>query len=141
MAAADPFVLRVMHGNALNPLTDPQATLAAHTLVAGLRAWESGQITKATLVAAFDLTHADDSADLDGLATAGAAARTAGLLSIWFHELEMRMILGESKENGLDGLFGFAVKSTFLQGADGAHNLRSEAGVPVGERFTTWASA
>jgi len=141
MAAADPFILRVMKGNVLNPLTDPQSTLSAHTIVAGLRLWESGQITKATLVAAFDLTHADDDADLTALATAGGAARTAGLLGIWFHELEMRMILGETKDNGMDGLFGMAVKSTFLEGADGAHDLRSAAGVPVGERFTSWAAA
>lgn len=142
MAATDSMFLRLAGGNAANPtLTDNK--VSAHTFIAMLQMWRHGDITKAQLVAAENFTHADDPADLDSLKAWYLAADAAGLGSVFFDVLESRIIMARDKRTAsgdvdLDGKFGFAVKSIFIGGADGAHSLKDTG--PMAERFITWAA-
>lgn len=142
MAATDSMFLRLAGGNAANPERTDTA-VSAHTFIALLQAWKHGEITKAQLVAAEKFTHADDSADLNNLKAWYVAADAAGLGSVFFDVLESRIIFARDKRTAaggvdLDGKFGFAVKTIFVAGADGAHSLKDTG--PMAERFTTWAA-
>lgn len=140
--ATDSMFLRLAGGNVANPtLTDNK--VSGHTFIALLQAWKHGDITKAQLVAVEDFTHADDSADLDSLKAWYLAADATGLGSVFFDVLESRIIMARDKRNAdgtvnMDGKFGFAVKSTFIGGADGTHSLKDTG--PAAERFTSWAA-
>jgi len=141
--ATDSMFLRLAGGNVANPgpLTDNK--VSAHTFIALLQMWKHGDITKAELVAAEDFTHADDAADLDSLKGWYLAADTAGLGSVFFNVLESRIIMARDKRIvgggvDMDGKFGFAVKATFIGGADDSHSLKNTG--PTAERFTTWAA-
>ena len=142
MATTDTMFLRLVGGNVTNPtLTDNK--VSGHTFIALLQAWKHGDITKAQLVASEDFTHADDSGDLDSLKAWYQAADAAVLGSVFFDVLESRIIMARDKRNAdgsinMDGKFGFAVKATFIGGADGAHSLKDIG--PVAERFTTWTT-
>lgn len=138
----DSMFLRLVGGNVANStLTDNK--VSAHTFIALLQAWKHGEITKSQLVVAEDFTYVDDTADLDSLKTWYLAADVAGLGSVFFDVLESRIILARDKRPAgggvdMDGKFGYAVKGTFIGGADGAHSLRNTG--PMAERFTTWAA-
>ena len=133
--------LRLAGGNVADPvLVDNK--VSAHTFVALLQLWKHGEISKAQLVATEDFTHADDASDLNNLKGWYETADAAGLGSVFFDVLESRIIMARDKRNAdgsvnMDGKFGFAVKTTFIGGADGAHSLKNTG--PVAERFTTWA--
>lgn len=140
--ATNSMFLRLAGGNDANPtLTDNK--VSGHTFIALLQAWKHGDITKAQLVAAVDFTHVDDSGDLDNLKAWYLAADAAGLGSVFFDVVESRIILARDKRDAagdvdMDGKFGFAVKATFIGGADDAHSLKDTG--PQAERFTTWAA-
>ena len=140
--ATDSMFLRIVGGNAANPdIIDDR--VSGHTFIALLQAWKHSEITKAQLVAAEDFTHADDAADLSNLKAWYLAADATGLGSVFFDVLESRIIIARDKRNAdgtlnMDGKFGFAVKATFINGADGAHSLKDTG--PMAERFTTWAA-
>ncbi len=140
--ATDSMFLRIVGGNVSNPeLID--SAVSAHHFIALLQSWKHGEITKAILVSAYDFTHADDSSDLDDLKGWYEAADVAGLGSVFFDVLESRIILARDKkvvgfDPDQDGKLGYAVKATFISGADGAHSLRNTG--PMAERFITWAA-
>lgn len=141
--ATDPFLLRLFKGNATTPLVDQSTRISVHHFTAAVSLAYTGQITRAALEADFDInTVGEDATDLDGLIAAAVAAGGAGLFSAWLHEFHNRLLLAEDKTGlaGLDGRFGLAVKTTFLQGADGVHDLRSDV-TPVARRFVNWAAA
>jgi hypothetical protein len=139
--ATDSFFLRMVGGNVANPtLVDPK--VSAHDFMAALQLWVlSGEITKAEIIAKFDATAANDSDDLDAFNTwLSAANNQDGFLLV----VESRLILAREKFNpelvsphlDLDGLWGFAVKSIFVNGADDAHSLENTG--PAGQQFNAW---
>ena len=136
---------RLTGGNVATPypgVLTPDANegkLSAHDFIAALQMWANGEITKADVVAHYNLSHADDSGDLDSLNGWYEAATKQEKFS---DIVEWRLILGRDKRNAdgsvdLDGAFGFAVKSAFIDGADGAHSLKDIG--PAAARFNTWA--
>lgn len=142
-----PMFLRLVGGNAASPYPgtlDPapeanESKLSAHDFIAALQMWANGEITKAQIVSQYNLTHADDSGDLDGLKAWFAAATKKEKFA---DVVEWRLILARDKRTAaggvdLDGAFGYAVKSTFIDGADGAHSLKDTG--PVAARFNSWA--
>lgn len=140
--ATNSMFLRLAGGNIANPILIDNK-VSGHTFIALLQAWRYGDITKAQLVAAEDFTHVNDSGDLDDLKSWYDAAKTVGLDSVFFDVLESRIIMARDKRNAdgslnMNGKFGFAVKTTFINGADGAHSLEDTG--PVAERFSTWAA-
>lgn len=137
--------IRIVGGNAATPYPGsltPDADerkISAHDLIAALQMWSNGEITKAQLVAQYNFTHADDSGDLDNLSAWYAAATKQEKFS---DVVEWRLILARDKSTAaggvdLNGAFGYAVKATFVDGADGVHSLRDTG--PVAERFNSWA--
>ena len=139
--AIDSMFLRLAGGNVANP-EPPNNKISGHTFIAVLRTWADGEITKAQVIAADDLTHADDSSDLDSLKQWFLSAKAAGLEDKFADVVERRIILARDKRPAgvlnLDGKFGYAVKATFIGGADGAHSLKDTG--PMADRFTTWAA-
>ncbi len=137
--ATDSMFLRIVGGNVANSqLIDTK--ISAHTLIAALQMWANGEITKADVVAQYDFTHADDSADLNDLKAWFAAATKQEKFA---DVLEWRIILARDKRTNipgtvnLNGAFGYAVKATLIGGADGAHSLKNTG--PVAARFNSWA--
>ena len=138
----DSMFLRLVGGNVANPtLTDEK--ISGHTFIDYLQSWRYGEITKTQLVAAEDFTHADDSTDLDNLKTWFLDADAGGLGPAFLQVLESRIRFARRKSvpgssaPDLDGKFGFAVKATFVAGADGTHSLKNTG--PVAARFNSWA--
>lgn len=138
--------LRLVGGNVANPYPgslDPapendEQKVSGHDFIIVFQEWDSGVITKAQAVAHFNFTHADDAGDLDDLNVWYQAANDKALfLAI----LEGRTILARDKSPfsifDLDGAFGYAVKSTFINGADGNHSLEDTG--PIAARFNSWA--
>ena len=139
--------LRLTGGNTANPypgLLDPapeydERKISGHEFIIIFQEWDRGVITKAQAVAEYNFTHADDSGDLGDLnGWFQAANDKAAFLQI----LEGRIILAREKQDAasnidLDGTFGYAVKSTLINGADGNHSLENTG--PVAARFNTWA--
>ncbi len=136
--ATDSMFLRLVGGNTISPqLIDNK--ISAHTIIAALQMWSNGEISKANIIAQYDFTHADDSDDLDNLTAWYAAAENQEKFS---DILEWRIILARDKRIpgggvGMDGAFGYAVKSALIGGADGTHSLRNTG--PAPERFNSWA--
>ena len=137
--------IRLVNGNAANPYPGAlspdrnEGKVSAHTLISALQMWSNGEITKAALIARYNFTHADDSGDLDDLKGWYAAATKQEKFS---DVLEWRLILaidkrGVSETVDLDGSFGYAVKSTLINGADGVHSLKNTG--PVAAQFNSWA--
>lgn len=140
-----PMFIRLVDGNTATPYPgalapDPdERRVSAHTLIASLQMWANGEITKAALVARYNFTHTDDSGDLDDLKGWYDAATKKEKFS---DVLEWRLILARDKRGAgtaidLDGSFGYAVKSTFVNGADGVHSLEDTG--PVAAQFNSWA--
>ena len=136
--------IRLVGGNVASPYPGSlapdvdESKLSAHDFIAALQMWANGEITKADVVAQYNLTHADDSGDLDSLSAWFSAATNKEKFT---DVVEWRIILGRDKRSAsgtvdLDGAFGFAVKGTFIDGADGAHSLKNTG--PVSSRFNSW---
>ena len=139
--ATDSMFLRIDGGNVVNP-TLIDSKISAHDFIAALQMWENREITRQNVIDAYDLTHADDSGDLDSLKNWFVAARAARLGGEFSKVVEWRSILARKKRTAaggvdLDGKFGYAIQATFVGGADGVHSLKNTG--PVAERFTTWA--
>lgn len=136
----DSMFLRLVGGNVANPtLTDNK--ISAHTFIAALQMVTNGEITKAQMVAQYDLTHADDSADLDNFIDWYSSANDREQFA---NVLEWRIILARDKRTAaggvdLDGSFGYAIKSKLLDGADSSHSF-NPAVVVAASRFNKWAS-
>lgn len=136
------MLLRLAGGNAANPFPgdadNDESKISAHTFIAALQMWSNGEITKAQVVTQYNLTHADDSGDLDSLKGWFAAATKQEKFA---DVLEWRIILARDKRGpsgiDLDGAFGYAVKATLIGGADGSHSLKNTG--PVAEQFNSWA--
>ena len=140
--AIDSMLMRLVGGNVANPQLGNEP-LSAHSIMAAFQMWGNGEITKVVIVDAYDLTHANDDGDLDLLKQWFSSARSAGLEEKFAAVMEGRLLLARDKKvvgGGIemDGKFGYAVKSTFVGGADGVHSL-SDTGA-MAERFTTWAA-
>ncbi len=139
--------IRLVGGNAANPYPGTLAPapeyderkISGHEFIIVFQEWDYGVISKAQAVAEFNFTHADDSADLDLLnGWYQAATNKAAFLAI----LEGRLIMAREKQDATgtvdhDGTFGYAVKSTLIDGADGNHSLRDTG--PMAARFNSWA--
>lgn len=134
--------IRIVGGNVAEPYPgnlspdNDESKVSAHDIIAALQMWSNGEITKATLVDHYNFTHADDDNDLENLSTWFDSATKKEKFS---NILEWRIILARDKRGvfGLDGTFGYAVKSTLIDGADGSHSLRDTGPTPA--RFNTWA--
>ncbi len=124
---------------ALGPAPEnDESKVSGHDFIIVFQEWDYGVITKAQAIAHFNFTHADDSSDLDDLNSWFQAANDkAAFLAV----LEGRTILARDKNSlgvsDLNGSFGYAVKSTFINGADGNHSLGDTG--PVAARFNSWA--
>ncbi len=137
--------IRIVGGNVANPYPgsldpDPnESKISAHTLIAALQMWANGEITKADMMAQYNFTHADDSGDLDDLkGWYDAATKAEKFVDV----VEWRIILARDKRDAdgvvdLDGSFGYATKSAFVDGADGMHSLKDTGPSPA--RFNSWA--
>ena len=138
--------IRLVGGNAANPypgVLDPapendESKVSGHDFIIVFQEWDYGVITKAQAVALFNFTHPDDSGDLNNLNSWYQAANDkAAFLAV----LEGRTILARDKKPlgilNLNGAFDYAVKSTFINGADGNHSLENTGPVPA--RFNSWA--
>lgn len=132
---------RLVGGNVVSPYgagldpapEDDEGKVSGHDFIIVFQEWDYGVITKAQAVVLFNFTHPDDGGDLDDLNGWYQAAKDkAAFLAV----LEGRIVLARNKRNGLDGSFGYAVKSTFIGGADGSHSLRNIGPIPA--RFSSW---
>ncbi len=136
--ATDSMFLRLVGGNVANPtLTDNK--ISAHTFIAALQMVANGEITKAQMVAQYDLTHLDDSADLDNFISWYSSANNREQFA---NVLEWRIILARDKRTAvggvdMDGAFGFAIKNKLLDGADGSHSFNPAAGIETAQ-FNKW---
>lgn len=137
------MLARLVNGTAASPLPDgpddDEGRISAHTFIAALQMWANTEITKAAVVGWFNLTHPDDSADLDLLKGWYAAATKQDK---FLNFLEWRIILAREKRDAagtldLDGAFGYATKAKLIDGGDGAHSLKDTG--PVAARFNSWA--
>lgn len=135
------MLLRLVGGNTATPHpgdAEDEGRVSAHSFIAALQMWSNGEITKAMLVTKYNFTHADDSGDLNDLNGWYAAATNQSKFS---DILEWRIILARDKRGvsgvDLNGAFGYAVKATLINGADGAHSLKNTG--PIAARFNTWA--
>lgn len=142
--AANTLLSRLVNGTAAAPFpVNPDAdegVISAHDFISALQMWANGELTKATIVAYWNLTHADDSGDLDLLkGWYDAATKKEKFLNIF----EWRIILARKKRNPatsaieLDGAFGYATKAALIDGADGNHSLKDTG--PAAARFNAWA--
>jgi hypothetical protein len=109
--------LRLVHGNQATPVVDD--SISIDVFVAALNAWQRGEITRAQVIAAFSFDAADE-VDLD-------------LIKSWYNAstdkpeflrvLEGRLLMGQRKRTSSgalpNGFFDYAIKNTFLNGADG----------------------
>lgn len=141
--ATNTFFERIVGGNSTVALVDPAiSSHDAAALIALMASGEFGTYTggaKQAMVAAFDLTHASDSATLDAIRGAYADAVAVSLGSLWLEIFEHRINLGRQKAQGLDGIHGYAIFATFIAGYDGNHDLRTTGISPPANRFTSWA--
>lgn len=141
-----PMFLRLVGGNTASPFggglnpspENDESKLSAHDFIAALQMWANGEITKADVVLQYNLTHADDSGDLNGLkGWFQAATKQEKFTDV----VEWRLILARDKRGpagiDLDGAFGYAVKGKFINGADAAHSLKNTG--PQAARFNSWA--
>ena len=136
--------LRLVMGNVLKPI-DPASGLpeeqhvSAHTFRSVLLVWRGGDISKAQGITFLGANDPDDSGDLDLFKQWLDAAHAAGLEEEFLDHVESRIVLANDKRSaaGDDGGFGYAVKSTFVNGADGLHSLADTG--PVAQQFVTWA--
>ncbi len=140
--------LRLVGGNAANPypgVLDPspeydERKVSGHEFIVVFQEWDYGVVTKAQVVAEYNFTHANDSGDLDDL---NSWYQTANNKAAFLDILEGRTILAREKQNSagstdLNGTFGYAVKATFINGADGVHSFEDTG--PVAERFNSWVT-
>ncbi len=134
-----PMFIRLVGGNVATPYDptgDDEFKISGHDFLAALQVWDNGEITKTDLVNHYNLTHTNDSGDLDDIkAWYNAATKQDKFVQV----LEQRIVLSRDKRGalGLNGAFGYAVKSTFINGADGDHSLENTGPVPA--QFNTWA--
>ena len=123
--------IRLVGGNEAAPypgLLSPdrdESKLSAHDFFSAMQMWANGEITKDAFITQYNLTHTDDSADLDNFREWFLMARNR---EHYANVLESRIILARDKENNdgsinLNGVFGYAIKSKLLGGADEAHPL------------------
>ena len=123
--------IRLVGGNVATPYPgilspDPdEHKISAHNFFAAMQMWVNGEITKSAFVTQYNLTHTDDSADLDNFRKWFLIAANK---EHYANVLESRIILARDKENNggsinLNGAFDYATKSKFFEGADEAHPL------------------
>ncbi len=141
-----PMFLRLVGGNLASPYPDnaigidpDEHAISGHDFIAALQMWDNGEISKADIVAQYNLTHASDSGDLDDIK---AWYLDATKRDKFVNVLEWRIILARDKNDAAgnfipDGAFGYAVKTAFINGADGNHSLENTG--PVAARFNSWA--
>jgi hypothetical protein len=113
--------LRLVKGNALNPGIDNG--IGIHSFIGSLDAWERGEISKNDVMTAYSLTTGTatgDEADIDLLKQ---WYNTATDQKLFIKVMKDRLYMGEDKSGDPDGYHGFAVKNTFLNGADGSTPL------------------
>lgn len=140
------MIHRLTGGNTANPYgagLDPapeydERKVSAHEFIIVFQQWDFGIITKGQAIAEYNFTHANDSADLDAMIGWYQAATNK---QAFLAELEGRFILAREKQDStgttdLNGTFGYAVKSTLINGADGAHSLENTG--PIDEQFNSW---
>jgi len=132
--------IRLVGGNVSTPY--PSASdnnehkISGHDFLAALQVWDNGEITKIDLVNSYNLTHANDSGDLDDLkGWYDSATKQDKFVQV----LEQRIVLARDKRSsfGRDGRFGYAVKATFINGIDGDHSLEDDGPAPA--QFNSWA--
>lgn len=113
--------LRLVKGNEADPGIEDG--IGIHSFIGALHAWERGEIQKNDVLTAFGLTTGTatgDEADLDAIKL---WYTTASDQKKFERVLKDRLYMGEDKTGGPNGYFGFAVKSTFINGADGSTPL------------------
>ena len=113
--------LRLVKGNQANPGIEDG--IGIHAFIGALDAWERGEINKNDMLTGFGLTTGTatgDEADLDLLKQ---WYNTATDQKLFERVLKNRLYLGEDKTGGANGYYNFAVKNTFLNGADGSTPL------------------
>lgn len=143
-SSVDSMVMRLVGGNEANP-TLINEKISAHDFIAALQVWNNTDISKAELVAAFNLTHPNDDGDLTAIKGwyNAAEANSPSLGARFVNELEWRIILARDKSTpsggvDLNGKFGFAVKGTLINGADGTHSLENTG--TLAHQFSSWAA-
>ena len=115
--------LRLVHGNEANPSVDD--AMSIDVFMAVLNAWERGEVTRAEVIAVFGLTASDES-DLDAIKGwyAGSVNKAE-----FFRVIEGRLLMGQRKRTKgsfiPNGFFDYAIKSVFINGADGTSHLDS----------------
>lgn len=113
--------LRLVKGNAANPGIDDG--IGIHAFTGALDAWERGEINKNDVMTGFGLTTGTatgDEADLDQIKQ---WYNTATDQKLFERVLKNRLYMGEDKTGGANGYYNFALKNTFLNGADGSTPL------------------
>lgn len=128
--------LRLVKGNEDNPGVVDDG-ISIHSFLGALNAWQRGELGpgatgRAAVIATFNLT-VDDESDLDAIKGwyNGSTDKKA-----FERVIKDRLYMAEDKSGvvvpgspistgGLNGHFGYAVKSIFINGADGATHLNS----------------
>jgi len=115
--------LRLVHGNEANPGIEDGISI--DVFMAAMYAWQRGEVTRAEVIAVFGFTAADE-ADLDAIKGWYAAS---GSKPEFLRVLEGRLLMGQRKKTKgsliPNGFFDYAVKSVFINGADGTSHLDS----------------
>ncbi len=120
--------LRLVKGNENFPGIDDGISI--HSFIGALDAWERGEISRADVIASFNLTAADET-DLDALKGWYNGSTDKKL---FIKVMKDRLYKAEDKSGvvvpgspistgGLNGHYGYAIKNVFLNGADGATPL------------------
>lgn len=111
--------LRLVKGNEANP--EVPDGISIHSFLGALHAWQRGERSRAQVIAEFNLTVADES-DLDAIKGWYNGSTDKKLFE---RVIKDRLYMAEDKTYGPDGVFGYAMKSVFINGADGLSHLNS----------------